>query len=71
MESKREIVGVSPDAMDVRAGVGSDAGVVNGSGKVEYQTGKGCLMFALVALVLIVITVGVIMLAGDPATVVG
>lgn len=33
---------------------------------VKYETGKGCLMFVLIGLVLLALTVGAIVLLGDP-----
>lgn len=63
MESNQDRAGVGPGVVDVVAGVEGK--------KTEYQTGKGCLMFLLLGLVLVGITVAVIVLASDPATVVG
>lgn len=61
MESDQDRAGVGP--MDVPVGV-------NGQ-RVEYQTGKGCLMFALVGLVVAALMVGLILMAGDPVAVEG
>lgn len=38
---------------------------------VKYETGKGCLMFVLIGLVLLALTVGAILLFGDPTGVGG
>lgn len=63
MESNQDRAGVGPGVVDVVTGVEVQ--------KVEYQTGRGCLMFVLLGLVLLGITVAVIVLASDPATVAG
>ena len=40
-------------------------------GPVKYETAKGCMSFVLIALALVAVTVIVIVLASDPATVAG
>lgn len=46
-------------------------GVSAGQERVKYETGKGCLVFVLVGLVLFGIMVGMIVVLGDPTPIAG
>jgi len=46
-------------------------GVSAGQESVKYETGKGCLVFVLVGLVLFGIMVGMIVVLGDPTPIAG
>lgn len=50
-------------------GAGTDPALNQSAQKIEYESGKGCLIFALIGIVLLGMTAVTIMLLGEPTTV--
>lgn len=50
-------------------GAGTEPALNQSAQKIEYESGKGCLIFVLLGIVLAGMIAGAIMLLGEPATV--
>jgi hypothetical protein len=46
-------------------------GVSAGQEPIKYETGKGCLLFVVIGLVLLGVMVGMIVVLGDPTPIAG